>query len=367
MTRVSDVSALLGQGRPHTGLVCGDPDAPVRHVLLAVDAVAATVAEAVRLDADMLVTMGGAETASLGYRLGVAGIALHIVPSSGGDEWSAAVADRLELTAARPLAPSGAAQDAVDAATGAVDAATGTRVAALDTVVAFVPKPDVERVIDALAQAGAGAIGDYARCVWTAEGVGSFVPLDGARPVIGAIGEVESVAETRVEMVLPRARRAEVTEALLRAHPYEEPAFYLCELAPRPGPHGLGRVGDLPREMPLADLAARVATRLPGRPGGVRAAGAPDRPVRRIAVLADASSAESPLDLAADADVLVTDDLPACRLPGGVVSGTPRPAVVCAGTWATRRPWLDKAAARLRPAVGVTVSDVVTDPWSLHA
>ncbi|WP_158587937.1 Nif3-like dinuclear metal center hexameric protein [Actinomadura logoneensis] len=352
MTRAAEVAALLRPDAPRTGLVCGDVGAPVRHVLIAVDAAPATVAEAVRLHADMLVASGGldrldgAGMVGLGHRLGASGLALLVVPPSPDrDECSGAVAERLGLVGARPLLPS----DEL-----------------LDTVVAFVPKPDVERVVDALAEAGAGAIGDYARCVWTAEGVGSFVPLDGARPVIGAVGEVESVAETRVEMVLPRARRAEVAAALRRAHPYEEPAFYLCELAPRPGRHGLGRVGGLARAVPLARFAAHVAARLPGRPGGIRTAGDPDRPVRRVAVLASASSAASPLRLAADADVLVTDDLPTPALlarPEGEADG---PAVVCAGTWATRRPWLDTLATRLRPFVGVTVSDTVTDPWTLH-
>ncbi|MEV5569981.1 Nif3-like dinuclear metal center hexameric protein [Spirillospora sp. NPDC052269] len=340
MTRVADVVALLEPDRSGAGLVCGDGDATVEHVLLAVDAVPATVAEAVRLGADMLVAMESAVTADLGYRLGTAGIALCVVPSSDRDECSEAVAERLGLVDARPLAP---------------------RDEALDTVVAFVPKPDAERVIDALAEAGAGAIGDYARCVWTAEGVGSFVPLDGARPVVGAIGEVESVAETRVEMVLPRARRAEVTAALSRAHPYEEPAFYLCELAARPGRDGFGRVGDLAGPVPLALFAAQVAERLRGRPGGVRAAGNPDRPVRRVAVVADAGAADGLLALAANADVLVTDDVPA-HVPGAADG----PALVCAGTWATRRPRLDAVASRLRPLVRVTVSDAVTDPWSLH-
>ncbi|WP_051468896.1 Nif3-like dinuclear metal center hexameric protein [Actinomadura oligospora] len=338
MTRVADVTALLEADSPGVGLVCGEGDAPVRHVLLAVDAVPATGAEAGRLDADMLVTLGGTVTAELGYRLGAAGTALCVVPSTDRDECSEAVAGRLGVVDAAPLTP---------------------RDEALDTVVAFVPKPDVERVIDALAEAGAGAIGDYARCVWTAEGVGSFVPLDGARPVIGAVGEVESVAETRVEMVLPRARRAEVAAALLRAHPYEEPAFYLCELAARPGRDGLGRVGDLASPVPLSRFAAQVARRLGGRPGGVRVAGDPDRPVQRVAVVAEAAAAGDLLRLTADADVLVTDELPASVVGAG-------PAVVCAGTWATRRPRLDAVAARLGPLVRVTVSDVVTDPWSLH-
>jgi hypothetical protein len=37
--------------------------------------------------------------------------------------------------------------------------------------------------------------------------------------------------------------------------------------------------------------------------------------------------------------------------------------------WATERPWLDDLAAFLRAALGVTaiVSEVDTDPWTVHA
>ena len=57
-------------------------------------------------------------------------------------------------------------------------------------------------------------------------------------------------------MVLPRSRRATVLAALREAHPYEMPAFQLVELVQEPGAKGLGRVGDLPAAMTLADLRA---------------------------------------------------------------------------------------------------------------
>ncbi len=83
----------------------------------------------------------------------------------------------------------------------------------------------VDPFIDALAEAGAGRLGDYDRAAWTAEGTGTFRPLPGATPAIGSVGSIEEVAETRVEMVLPSHRRAAVVAALREAHPYEEPAF----------------------------------------------------------------------------------------------------------------------------------------------
>jgi hypothetical protein len=92
-------------------------------------------------------------------------------------------------------------------------------------LVVFVPREALDAVRDALFAAGAGRIGDYERCSWYAEGTGTFLPLAGASPAIGEVGEEERVTELRLETVFPASRQDEVVAALRRAHPYEEPAF----------------------------------------------------------------------------------------------------------------------------------------------
>jgi hypothetical protein len=92
-------------------------------------------------------------------------------------------------------------------------------------LVVFVPSESLDAVRDALFAAGAGRIGDYERCSWYTEGTGTFRPLPGASPTVGAVGEEEHVPELRLETVFPAARRDEVVAALRAAHPYEEPAF----------------------------------------------------------------------------------------------------------------------------------------------
>src|SRR5690606_34466322 len=113
---------------------------------------------------------------------------------------------------------------------------------ATDKLVVFVPEPDADRLIDALSDAGAGRIGAYDRCAWTASGVGTFRAGEGANPTIGDVGKVEQVPETRVEMVMPRGRRRAVLEALVATHPYEEPAYDVYELAGLPSSSGIGRI-----------------------------------------------------------------------------------------------------------------------------
>jgi hypothetical protein len=98
-------------------------------------------------------------------------------------------------------------------------------------LVCFVPHEALDAVRDALFEAGAGVIGDYTRCSWYAEGVGTFLGGEGSSPAVGEAGREERVPELRLETVYPAGREAEVVEALLAAHPYEEPAFDLYPLA----------------------------------------------------------------------------------------------------------------------------------------
>ena len=97
-------------------------------------------------------------------------------------------------------------------------------------LVVFVPREALNDVREALFAAGAGHIGDYARCSWYTEGTGTFLGGEGTSPNVGQPGREERVAELRLETVFPSGRQDEVLAALRRAHPYEEPAFDVYEL-----------------------------------------------------------------------------------------------------------------------------------------
>ncbi len=101
----------------------------------------------------------------------------------------------------------------------------------LDVLVFYSPVESTEDVLAAVFAAGAGAIGDYRECAFVTRGTGRFRPVGDANPTIGVVGDLETVAEDRVELVLDRALRADVVAALRAAHPYEEPAFHLLEAA----------------------------------------------------------------------------------------------------------------------------------------
>ena len=94
----------------------------------------------------------------------------------------------------------------------------------------YVPATHLEAVKAAVFAAGAGRIGDYDSCCWQVLGQGQFRPLAGSDPFIGRQGEVEQVAEYRVEMVCDRAVVGAAVAAMKQAHPYEEPAWDVVEL-----------------------------------------------------------------------------------------------------------------------------------------
>jgi dinuclear metal center YbgI/SA1388 family protein len=351
------------------GLVCGDPDEEVSSVLVAVDPVPETVDEAIGRH-QLLVTHHplllrgvhgvGADTpkGALLHRLIRGGTALftaHTNADSADPGVSDALATAIGLAVDGPLISEPAA--------------------ALDKIVTFVPTgPAITAVHEALSAAGAGQIGGYSHCSFATAGTGQFKPMDGAHPTIGTVGKLERVAETKLEMVLPRGRRDAVVAALRATHPYEEPAFDVIELAELASARGLGRIGTLPEPEPLSAFAARVRAALPATAWGVRAAGDPDRPIRSVAVCGGAGDSALGAAIGAGVDAYVTADLrhhPASEhLLAGTV-GRATPALVDVAHWASEWPWCAQAAGVVRAALGdrvaVTVSTARTDPWSIGA
>ncbi|KJZ12808.1 NGG1p interacting factor 3 protein, NIF3 [Marinomonas sp. S3726] len=98
------------------------------------------------------------------------------------------------------------------------------------SLVFYVPESHLEEVKEALFDVGAGAIGDYEACCWQVKGQGQFRPNANANPFIGVKGELETLAEYRVEMVLKLSLKEVAIKALKAAHPFEEVAYHLIKV-----------------------------------------------------------------------------------------------------------------------------------------
>jgi dinuclear metal center YbgI/SA1388 family protein len=345
------------------GLVYGDPAASVGRVMLAVDPAPEVAAEAVEWGADLLVVHhplflkpvhGFAATTPKGRTMAaLAGascslLTAHTNADRAVDGVSEAMAQALRLTDLQPL--------------------TGASGPPKDKLVVFVPAEKADDVRDAIAAAGAGAIGDYDQCTFSTTGEGRFRPLEGADPAIGAVGHLETVEEVRIESVLPRSRRTAVVRAMLAAHPYEEPAYDVLELAdPGIAAAGVGRIGTVARTT-LQHFAESVATSLPETAQGIRVAGDPDRVVRRVAVCGGAGDFLLDAVRGTDADVYVTSDLR--HHPASEFREHDGPALVDVAHWAAEWTWLPLVQAKLVAELGDTVearvSTICTDPWKFR-
>ncbi|SEQ10190.1 dinuclear metal center protein, YbgI/SA1388 family [Lentzea xinjiangensis] len=337
--KLADVIAVLESAYPPrtaeewdaVGLVCGDPAEEVTRVLVCVDPTSSTVDEAVEAGAQLVLAhhplllrgVNGVPAddpkGALVHKLIRNRAALYCAHTNA-DAASPGVSDALALALGLTV-------------TGPLDAAPGTP---LDVLTASVPAPEAGRVLEVLTAAGA---------------------------------EPRRSGDTHLEVVLPRARRDAVVTALRAALPAEETCFTLHESADLPGHTGLGRIGELPEAEPLRVFAQRVADALPATVQGVRAAGDPERLVKRVAVCGGAGDGFLGAVRRAGVDAYVTADLRHHPASEHLESGGP--ALVDVAHWASEWPWCEQAAEILRTAFGgrvdVLVSTRRTDPWTVGA
>ena len=372
MVTLADVVRLLEQWYPPAyaddwdavGLVVGDPADDVRRIVLAVDPVGAVVDAALEDGAQLLVchhplllegVHGVAATSPKGrivHRLVKGGCALytaHTNADSPAGVVSESLALALGLLDVRPLE---------------ADPRPPT-----DKLVVFAPAGSAEELRGALADAGAGRIGDYDQASFTSAGEGRFRPLEGATPAIGEVGRVETVEEVRIEVVLPRALRESVVAALRAAHPYEEPAYDVVELAGLDEPdRGSGRIGRLAAPITLRELAEHVSGVLPPTAHGVRVAGDPDQRVETVGLCGGAGDFLLDRARAEGVDVYLTSDLR--HHPASELREHGAPALVDVAHWAAESTWLPVLRRRLVEALGDTVevhvSTTCSDPWTFR-
>jgi dinuclear metal center YbgI/SA1388 family protein len=223
----------------------------------------------------------------------------------------------------------------------------------------FVPESDLERVSAAVFEAGAGRIGNYDRCSFRIPGTGTFLGNADSNPTIGQAGRLETVAEIRLEVVVPANRLNAVIAAMRSAHSYEEPAFDVYPLKGKPGP-GEGRIGTLDPAIPLDEFARAVKSRC--RAAGVQVVGPAAKPIRAVAIACGAAGEFLKDAIRAKADAFVTGEM---RFHDALAAEEAGIAVVLPGHYASERPGVERLAERLAkefPDAKVWASRAERDP-----
>lgn len=97
-------------------------------------------------------------------------------------------------------------------------------------IIVGTPIEGLQAVLEAIAGAGGGVVGEYTHCSFTSTGIGRFKPSEAANPTLGERHQVNEVTEYRIETFCERAQAKEIVQAIRAAHPYEEPVIYLLPL-----------------------------------------------------------------------------------------------------------------------------------------
>ncbi len=176
----------------------------------------------------------------------------------------------------------------------------------LTKVVVFVPHDHVDRVAEAMYDAGAGMFSKYDKCSFRGEGIGTFRGMNDARPFLGTVGKLEKAQEVRLEMLCESWKIGAVLSAMLKAHPYEEVAYDMYPLMNRNTEYGLGAIGDMPKTMSEKTFLDLVKKKL--KSGSLRfSKGAGS--IRRVAVCGGSGSEFINDAISQGADAMVTADL----------------------------------------------------------
>jgi dinuclear metal center YbgI/SA1388 family protein len=308
MTLLRDLTRYLDAWAPpvyqesydNAGLIVGDPNVPVTGVLVALDTTEAVVDEAIARGCNVIVAhhpivfkglkkLNGKNyverTVIKAIKNDVAIFAAHtnLDHVAGGVNFQ--IAARLGLQNVQILAP---------------------KTQTLSKLVVYVPEANVNAVLTALYETGAGRIGSYDHCSFRVGGVGTFRPLTGANPVVGSVGHDETVQELRLEVLLPTYLEGAAVRAMQQAHPYEVPAYDLYALNNPNQTVGAGAVGDLPEPLDERTWLQHLKTSM--NAAVVRHTPLRGQPVRRVAVCGGAGSFLLGDALRAGADAFVTAD-----------------------------------------------------------
>jgi hypothetical protein len=113
----------------------------------------------------------------------------------------------------------------------------------------YVPFGHVDEIRTAVFNAGAGQIGNYSECSFSAEGIGTFKAEADTNPFVGEIGKRHEEREMKLEVVFPNYLQSNIVNALKENHPYEEVAYDIIALQNTNENVGSGLLAELPQPM----------------------------------------------------------------------------------------------------------------------
>jgi len=306
---ISDIISYLESVAPsayqesydNTGLIIGDPETVITSVLITLDVTEAVIDEAIEFGCELIISHHPIVFKGLKKLNGnsfvercvikaikndIAIYAAHTNLDSIVGGVNSKICEKIGLTNLKILSP---AKDQ------------------LLKLVAFIPEDHLDKVREAVLDAGAGGIGKYDKCSFSGKGSGTFRGGEEANPYVGEKGEFHLEKEFRFETILFRHSKNKVVNALLKSHPYEEVAYDLYPVENSLSDVGAGMIGELPGAENEIDFLSRLPHIFECKT--IRHTYLLGKPIRKVAVCGGSGGFLLPQAIAAGADVFVTADM----------------------------------------------------------
>ena len=285
----------------NAGLLVGNRTDAVEKVLITLDVTESVVREAIECGANLIISHhplifrplksinSATETGRcimLALQNNIAIYACHTNIDSVSNGVNAMICDKIGLQNKKILSP---------------------RANCLTKLISYVPKQHAETVLEALFSAGAGCIGNYDKCSFSSDGVGTFRANENAHPFVGEKNELHHENETRIEVVFPNEKTNAVVANLLQNHPYEEVAYDLFPIKNTFSLVGDGMIGDLPTPEKTTEFLKRIKDTFGC--GVIRHTNITKESISRIAVCGGSGSFLIHDAIRSKADVFITADV----------------------------------------------------------
>lgn len=306
--KIKDITSFLETWAPpvlqesydNSGLLLGDGDDSVQAALLALDVTESVVEEAIRQKCGLIIAhhplifkgmkrIGKRHWIDRCIRKAVAHdiaiYALHTNLDNVHTGVNMKIADKIGLLNTQILSVK-----------------SGT----LSKLAVYVPTSDKEVLLDALFQAGAGKIGNYDRCSFQTQGMGTFRGNDLSSPALGTKNKKEQVEETKIEVLVPLPLEKAIIQAMYAAHPYEEVAYHHTPLDNRNQEVGAGMMGELKEEMELLPFLRHLKKVM--HLSHLKHTQPVSSKIKKVAVCGGAGAFLTPKAIQAKADVFISSD-----------------------------------------------------------
>jgi len=174
-------------------------------------------------------------------------------------------------------------------------------------LVTFTVPENAEKLRNALFEAGAGNIGNYEKCSFNSNGIGTYMGNENSNPEVGDRFEFVESKEIKIEVTFEKQTEYKILKALFSNHIYEEVAYEIYDLQNAHQHIGLGMIGELETALSERDFLQMVKDQM--QTDQIRHSVFTNKNIKKVAVLGGSGSFAIKNAIAAGADAYVTADL----------------------------------------------------------